>query len=1411
MERFWSADSGTEKIPRGCLDSIFLMSTVCQHLSQEEEEQEEQEDAPSEPQVIEDPQPVDLPLGRAGYVGEAQAAALRQGPQVVNGGHHSPQTQQAGVSQPPGTVERAATEEEQQGVLPPIEERGPPEGAEEVCPSAREGGGSALPVLELCGNKKDLEEIADIFSPGHAESDIPPDMSRPAETTDCAATRVTAVGVIEESRGAEVVTSESPPKTENAGDHMPGTNERNPESGPSDVASYVLKPGMEAYFETSAQSGAQESPQPQSYYEISTAARTTSIPEAMVGFKLHPAPGQIKFEVTAESISQGSEEQPHNHFHKMSLEQRSLPLNITVKSPTGAAKSSTFLHPQLSPISGSFDDSTALPPTPSIEHHPSTTPAPSMPTNFTQPPEEALTKIASMERHISFDQSSDFAETLDLAGALPKLSVERRGADPMRRKSVPANVATLVGSSLAELALDIQDLRGVGGEGVQEDLGYCVFSEYSAPMPSPADLPGSGDAPYRPFPSMDADDEPERKDGMQPPDQKKIVSETIQKSVAAEMKDVTESPRKSCMLLEKAVPSGLKPDRLRIPVTSPNRLTEFRLESGLPGDIKIQAIPEVDVEKDPSREASPIPPDSSFSFSLTDGKVPQTPTTPMSPVDGPSNPEEAVKDTLKEDGTEAGTERVVDAEKFADKEPDFSEDAEDSKGDYPRKIKVDESDVTSPSPEACGQKMDVFQEKIQPKLKTEEAQEVPHSLEPSEKPVEEEGAQGLAEEIKKEKRLQSPPPIIIIPQAQLDEDDGEEEEDEVELAEEPQEVMDEAEGHLKEELRKEVVEVLEVEGVEVTGLEPKSDTGKSSHSEDGEPVTDTSQLYPYSDHGLMQSAPKGGEDLGKEENQSEDLREAILEAEKREEEAVEGDLEGMEKKDESMDHVEIDAEQEVKATDVGKETFREEEEGCKGIEQDVDIASDLASEVHHTTNEDTIMDMSVLDTDSGWMDTQDEDKSIMTEPIEALPKDHGTGTTTGITIARDRSRKRGPWKPRGRSDPFDSKIIHKEQGHPRDPLKKKKAGLRRADHNKLAVLPCRSPCRTSAGRAPGRQHRPVLPPAGSAKRKGTAMEVRQPLSVAHQSRERPTERTYRSPEKRSSLPRPAKSLTRHIPAAEQEDGTPRRPTCIDSGRSRSARSGTSTPGSTAVTPGTPPSYACRTPGSRTPGSHTPKSFSVLTEKKIAVIRTPPKSPSSVQRQLKVINQPLPDLTHVKSKIGSTSNLKHQPKGGQIQIVSERVDFSHVQSKCGSKNNLRHSPRGGHIQIQSQKIDLSHITAKCGSMSNIRHRPGGGQVRIENVKLDFKDNAKPKIRSFDNASHTPGGGNVTIESHKLMFRESAKARVDHGAEIVVTHSPCGETGGTSPRLSSAGSISLLESPQLATLAQDVTAALAKQGL
>nr|XP_034491600.1 microtubule-associated protein 2 isoform X27 [Marmota flaviventris] len=325
------------------------------------------------------------------------------------------------------------------------------------------------------------------------------------------------------------------------------------------------------------------------------------------------------------------------------------------------------------------------------------------------------------------------------------------------------------------------------------------------------------------------------------------------------------------------------------------------------------------------------------------------------------------------------------------------------------------------------------------------------------------------------------------------------------------------------------------------------------------------------------------------------------------------------------------------------------------------------------------------------------------------------------------------------------------------------------------------------------------------KRKTTAAsgESAQAPSVFKQAKDKVSDGVTKSPEKRSSLPRPSSILPprRGVSGDRDENSFSLNSSISSSARRttrsepirRAGKSGTSTPttpGSTAITPGTPPSYSSRTPG--TPGTpsyprtpHTPgtpkSAILVPSEKKVAIIRTPPKSPAT-PKQLRLINQPLPDLKNVKSKIGSTDNIKYQPKGGQVQIVTK-------------------------------KIDLSHVTSKCGSLKNIRHRPGGGRVKIESVKLDFKEKAQAKVGSLDNAHHVPGGGNVKIDSQKLNFREHAKARVDHGAEII-TQSP-GRSSVASPRrlsnVSSSGSINLLESPQLATLAEDVTAALAKQGL
>ncbi|XP_025752092.1 microtubule-associated protein tau isoform X7 [Manacus vitellinus] len=151
------------------------------------------------------------------------------------------------------------------------------------------------------------------------------------------------------------------------------------------------------------------------------------------------------------------------------------------------------------------------------------------------------------------------------------------------------------------------------------------------------------------------------------------------------------------------------------------------------------------------------------------------------------------------------------------------------------------------------------------------------------------------------------------------------------------------------------------------------------------------------------------------------------------------------------------------------------------------------------------------------------------------------------------------------------------------------------------------------------------------------------------------------------------------------------------------RSGYSSPGS----PGTPGSRS-RTPSLPTPPAREPK--------KVAVVRTPPKSPASAKTRIQPSAAPMPDLKNVKSKIGSTENLKHQPGGGKVQIVYKPVD-------------------------------LSHVTSKCGSLGNIHHKPGGGQVEVKSEKLDFKDKVQSKIGSLDNISHVPGGGNKKREKGK----------------------------------------------------------------
>ncbi|XP_037066217.1 microtubule-associated protein 2 isoform X20 [Peromyscus leucopus] len=464
--------------------------------------------------------------------------------------------------------------------------------------------------------------------------------------------------------------------------------------------------------------------------------------------------------------------------------------------------------------------------------------------------------------------------------------------------------------------------------------------------------------------------------------------------------------------------------------------------------------------------------------------------------------------------------------------------------------------------------------------------------------------------------------------------------------------------------------------------------------------------------------------------------------------------------------------------------------------------SEYKTETYDDYKDETTIDDSIMDADSLWVDTQDDDRSIMTEQLETIPKEE-KAEKEARRPSLEKHRKEKPFKTgRGRISTPERKVAKKEPSTvSRDEVRRKKAVYKKAELAKKTEVQAHSPSRKFILKPAIKYTRPTH--LSCVKRKTTASgESAQAPSAFKQAKDKATDGVTKSPEKRSSLPRPSSILPpRRGVSGDREENSFSLNSSISSARRttrsepirRAGKSGTSTPttpGSTAITPGTPPSYSSRTPG--TPGTpsyprtpHTPgtpkSAILVPSEKKVAIIRTPPKSPAT-PKQLRLINQPLPDLKNVKSKIGSTDNIKYQPKGGQVQIVTK-------------------------------KIDLSHVTSKCGSLKNIRHRPGGGRVKIESVKLDFKEKAQAKVGSLDNAHHVPGGGNVKIDSQKLNFREHAKARVDHGAEII-TQSPSRSSVASPRRLSnvsSSGSINLLESPQLATLAEDVTAALAKQGL
>lgn len=598
------------------------------------------------------------------------------------------------------------------------------------------------------------------------------------------------------------------------------------------------------YFETSSKSHREEISQ--SYYELGAE-----------GEELHGK---------CESTGQKGGDQPD----KRARAQRSLSLNIPVGSLVGQI---TGANPKafsegLPPLRGSFDQSEM----PTVSVTPTGT-------EISEESSADLKTPVVSEKHSSgVEHSPALSEMLDLAGVLPRPSSERRDLDHMRRKSMPSNVSGLLGSSLASLVLS-DDASTLGPENRLEEQGYCVFSEYSGPMPSPADAaPSPVDCLNQRFPSEVGGDlgtkEAEKVSDLK---HEGMTHESSQMLIF-EKKD---SPVKSSLVLEKAVPVGIKPDRLRIPTTSSkDRLTELRLEIGLPGDLKIQAIPEVDIEKDPSREASPIPPDTSFTFSDIGTKAPPTPTTPKSPKDGVL--EMTVDQTMM--GQE-GEKTELDKEN--------SKDLETTTKTQHKDTRIEAKVTNGSSKETHNQTQETTPDIFSPKPFLASA-------------------------------------VIIIPQAQVEEADDED----VEIAEEPQEMMeDPAVPPDKEQTQMSQVRDAEKGQLNPSGGEndPKSGdewSQSSNNGEDGEPATDSSHLSPYSDY-----------DRGEKK---------VVEALEIRKDTRKEELERQTEKWKTEDQVDRDLE----------------------IGEELSETSDVLCQSGEVLSTETTQDVSCIDTDSGWMDSQ---------------------------------------------------------------------------------------------------------------------------------------------------------------------------------------------------------------------------------------------------------------------------------------------------------------------------------------------------------------------------------------------------------------------------------------------------------
>lgn len=289
------------------------------------------------------------------------------------------------------------------------------------------------------------------------------------------------------------------------------------------------KSGMSAYFETTTIKTDATGSQGEGYYELSTTSEEEkdsigNLPLPEISYStlaqthsLEVQPDLPKSSADTLLTTSPAERRDDCRLSpgKLALDQRSYSLNITIGavnhgdaqgSPRNFSPLATDI---MSHTSGSLDESADYLPvtTPSVENIPQFPPliletTASVTTPSSSPPQATVTDVKTSPQTESPESpvqakccykngtvmAPDLPEMLDLAGTRSRLTSDNAEPDIMRRKSVPMDMSSMVSDSLAHLFKGDQGQMATKREMQLEEQGYCVFSEYSGPMPSPADV-----------------------------------------------------------------------------------------------------------------------------------------------------------------------------------------------------------------------------------------------------------------------------------------------------------------------------------------------------------------------------------------------------------------------------------------------------------------------------------------------------------------------------------------------------------------------------------------------------------------------------------------------------------------------------------------------------------------------------------------------------------------------------------------------------------------------------------------------------------------------------------------------------------------------------------------------------------